>query len=45
MLNLGNYHITNKETSIKGKKNKIFDDHSVFSCAGRRSTGHAFNAC
>lgn len=23
MLNLGNYHITNKETSIKGKKPKF----------------------
>lgn len=23
MLNLGNYHITNEETSIKGKKTKF----------------------
>ncbi len=51
MVNLGNYHITNEETSIteetsiKGKKTKIFDGHSVFSCAGSRSTGHNFTAC
>ncbi len=51
MVNLGNYHITNEETSIteetsiKGKKNNIFDGHSVFSGAGSRSTGHNFTAC
>ncbi len=51
MVNLGNYHITNEETSIteetsiKEKKIKKLDGHSVFSCAGSRSTGHNFTAC
>ncbi len=50
MVNLGNYHITNEETSITEETSimltsNIFDGHSVFSCAGSRSTGHNFTAC